>query len=134
MREPRWLKRRVLEIIHADNLARYGGSSGIRAGGDQLIESALARPKHRFTYEPDATLADLAAAYLYGLAKNHGYIDGNKRIAFSAAVAFLRSNGVALSADHEEAYERVVGLVEDRYSESEVAAWIQLRSTPLNPG
>ena len=134
MREPRWLKRRVLEIIHADNLARYGGSPGIRAGGDQLIESALARPKHRFAYEPDTTLAQLAAAYLYGLAKTHGYIDGNKRIAFSAAGAFLRSNGVRLLANNEEAYERVIGLVEGRYSEQEIAEWIQGRSTPLNPG
>jgi death-on-curing protein len=133
MREPRWLKRRVLEILHADNLARYGGSPGIRAGGDQLIESALARPKHRFAYEAEATLADLAAAYLYGLAKNHGYIDGIKRIAFSAAVAFLRSNGIRLSATPEEAYERVIGLVEDRYSDRDIAQWIQSRSTPADP-
>jgi death-on-curing protein len=75
-------------------------------------------------------LAELAAAYLYGLAKNHGYIDGNKRIAFSAAVAFLRSNGIRLAAGDDEAYERVVGLVEDRYSEHDIAEWILSRSIP----
>lgn len=131
MREPRWVKRRVLELIHADNLARYGGAPGVRAGGDQLIESALARPQNRFAYEPNVTLAELAAAYLFGLAKNHGYIDGNKRIAFSAAVAFLRRNGIRLSAEPGEAYERVIGLVEDRYSERDIAEWIQSRSVPL---
>jgi death on curing protein len=125
------MKRRVLEIIHADNLARYGGAAGVRS--DELIESALARPRNRFAYEPETTLAELAASYLYGLAKNHGYIDGNKRIAFSAASSFLKSNGIRLTATQDEAYELVLGVVEGRCTEQEAARWIEEHSTPIPP-
>jgi death-on-curing protein len=130
MREPRWVSRHALDLMHAALIQRYGGAEGVRAGGDELIDSALARPRNRFAYEPESSLADLAAAYLYGLAKNHGYLDGNKRIGFAAAVAFLRANGIRLTADEDEAYTYVIGLVEDRHTEQDVAAWIASRSAP----
>lgn len=131
MREPRWVSRNALEIMHAALIERYGGAVGVRAGGDELIDSALARPQNKLAYEPEASLAGLAAAYLYGLAKNHGFLDGNKRIGFAAAVAFLRANGLRLSAAEDEAYEYVIGLVEDRYTEQDVALWIASHSEPL---
>lgn len=131
MDEPRWVSRKVLDVMHAALIERYGGAAGVRAGGDELIDSALARPQNKFAYEPEASLAGLAAAYLYGLAKNHGYLDGNKRIAFAAAVAFLRANGLRLSAGEDEAYHYVIGLVEDRYTEQDVARWIASHSEPL---
>lgn len=127
MREPRWITRNDLDWMHDDLIQRYGGASGVRAGGEELIESALARPRNRFAYEPDTSLPELAAAYLYGLAKNHGYLDGNKRIAFAAAFSFLIANGLRLTAPPDEAYECVIAMVEDRYTETDVAGWIAER-------
>jgi death-on-curing protein len=118
--------------MHAELIKEHGGAMGVRFGGDELIESALARPQHRFMYE-DASLVQLAAAYLYGLAKNHGYIDGNKRVAFAAAVSFLDMNGVILKADEKEAELRVIGLIEGQYTEQDLAEWIRLHSAPGDP-
>lgn len=130
MREPLWVSRDALDRMHATLIELYGGASGVRAGGGELIDSALARPQNKFAYEPGCSLPDLAAAYLYGLAKNHGYLDGNKRIAFAAAGAFLGANGARLYADPDEAYEYVIGLVEGRHSEQEVALWMARHSEP----
>jgi death-on-curing protein len=124
------VSRSALDTMHARLIDRYGGASGVRAGGDELIDSALARPQNKFAYDPDVSLADLAAAYLFGLAKNHGYLDGNKRIGFAAAAAFLGANGVRLDADEDEAYDYVVGMVEGRFTEQDVALWIARRAEP----
>lgn len=120
----------MVDVIHSELILEHGGAPGVRTGGDDLIESALARPRQRFTYEPKADTASLAAAYLFGLTKNHGYIDGNKRVGFAAAATFLRLNGIRLTASELEAYEAVIGLVEDRYSEEEIAGWIREHSEP----
>lgn len=130
MHEPHWVSRDALDRMHSALIGLYGGASGVRAGGDELIASALARPQNKFAYEPDSSLPDLAAAYLYGLAKNHGYLDGNKRIGFAAAVAFMGANGTRLYAEPDEAYEYVIGLVEGRFSEQDVALWIARHSEP----
>src|SRR3712207_4755354 len=106
-------------------ISEHGGSSGVRAGGDDLIESALARPQNRYAYAEDVDLADLAAAYLFGLAKDHGFIDGNKRVAFSAAATFLLMNGMRLMAPEPEAYDAVINVVEGRWSEAATATWIR---------
>lgn len=82
MREPRWLGRLAVDAMHSELLLEHGGAPGIRDEG--LVESALARPQNRFLYEPEADLANLAAAYLFGFVKNHGFVDGNKRIGFAA--------------------------------------------------
>ena len=125
MDEPIWLTRLILDTIHSELLTEHGGAPGIRAGGDDLIESALARPQHKYAYGSGADLADLAAAYLYGLAKNHGYIDGNKRVGFTAAATFLLLNGLRLTASEPEAYDTVIGVVEGRHTEEQLAAWIR---------
>ena len=131
MDEPRWLTRRVVDIIHFELLQEHGGALGVREGGDELIESALARPRNRFAYEPGSDLAVLGAAYLFGLVKNHGYVDGNKRVAFACATTFLRLNGVRLTASEPEAYDAVIGVVEGRYTEEDLAAWIRANSVEL---
>ena len=125
MAEPRWLSRKVLDVIHSELLSEHGGAVGVRAGGSDLINSALARPLNQFAYEPDTDLSSLAAAYLFGLVKNHGYVDGNKRVAFAAAATFLRLNGVTLTAPEAEAYEMVFGAADSRYSEEDLARWIR---------
>lgn len=131
MDEPRWLTRLIVDVIHSELLKEHGGALGMREGGDDLVESALARPQNRFAYAPESDLAALAAAYLSGLAKNHGYVDGNKRVGFACAVTFLRLNGLRLTASEAEAYDAVLGLVEGRYSEEEIAEWIRGRSEPV---
>ena len=129
--ELRWLSRAVIDLIHSELISEHGGARGIRDGGDELIESALARPKNRFGYVPDADLADLAAAYLLGLARNHGYIDGNKRVAFAAAATFLRLNGLWLTASEVEAYDAVIAVVEARVAEDELADWFRDHTEPV---
>ena len=127
----RWLTRRIVDVIHSELLQEHGGAPGVREGGDDLTESALARPRNRFAYESDADLAALGAAYLFGLVKNHGYVDGNKRVAFACAATFLRLNGLRLTATEPEAYDAVIGAVEGRYTEADLAAWIRASSKPV---
>ena len=134
MREPRWLTRLMIDTIHSELLREHGGSPGVRDGGENLIESALARPRNRLAYESASDLADLAAAYLFGLVKNHGYMDGNKRIGFAAATTFLLLNGIRLMASEADAYDTVIGLTEGRLSEEEVAQWIRGHSEPARSG
>ena len=134
MREPRWLTRLMIDTIHSELLREHGGSPGIRDGGENLIESALARPRNRLAYESASDLADLAAAYLFGLVKNHGYMDGNKRVGFAAAATFLLLNGIRLMASEADAYDTVIGLTEGRLSEEEVAQWIRGHSGPARSG
>jgi death-on-curing protein len=129
--EPIWLTRLILDTIHSELLSEHGGAAGVRSGGDDLIESALARPRHKHAYGPGADLAELAAAYLFGLTKNHGYIDGNKRVGFAAAATFLVLNGVRLTASEPAAYEMVIGIVEGRQTEEQLAAWIRAHSVAM---
>lgn len=128
MEEPRWLTRDFVELVHHELLAEHGGSPGVRAGGDELIESALSRPQNRFAYEPDSDLATLAASYLFGLATNHGFVYGNKRVGFAVAITFLRLNGIRIKASEAEAYDMVIGVVEGRYTETEIADWNRCNS------
>jgi death-on-curing protein len=123
--EPRWLTRPIVDAIHSELLLEHGGETGIAGGGEDLLESALARPKNRLAYEPDSDLAALAAAYLFGLVKNHGYLDGNKRVGFAAAATFLLLNGVRLMASEADAYDAVIGVVEGSRTEPDVAGWLR---------
>jgi death-on-curing protein len=129
MMEPRWLTHLIVDVIHSEMLREHGGAPGVRQGSDDLIESALARPRNRV---PESDSPVLAAAYLAGLAKNHGYVDGNKRVGFACAATFLRLNGLRLTASEPEAYDAVVGLVEGRYSEEQIAAWIRTYSKSIH--
>jgi death-on-curing protein len=132
--EPRWLTRLIVDAIHSELLLDHGGAAGVRAGGDDLLESALARPKNRLAYEPDSDLATLAAAYLFGLVKNHGYVDGNKRVGFAAAATFLLLNGSRLTASEADAYEAVMGAVEGRRTEPDIADWLRANTEPVRRG
>ncbi|MBC7972712.1 MAG: type II toxin-antitoxin system death-on-curing family toxin [Verrucomicrobia bacterium] len=113
--------------IHTRQLKKFGGSSGIRDEG--LLESALAQPQATFSGEfLHTTLYEQAAAYLYHLAKNHPFLDGNKRTAFAVMDTFLRVNGYRLVMADEQAYELVQDVVNGRVSKTELAALLE-RST-----
>jgi death-on-curing protein len=129
--EPRWLTRLIVDAIHSELLLEHGGAAGIAVGGDDLLESALARPKNRLAYEPDSDLATLAAAYLFGLVKNHGYVDGNKRVGFAASATFLLLNGLRLTASEADAYNAVIGAVEGSRTESDTADWLRENTAPI---
>lgn len=125
MREPVWLDRAILEAIHFDQIQEHGGRLGVRDEG--LIESALARPRNKWAYEEACDLASLAAAYGYGLARNHPFVDGNKRVAFMAMYVFLGLNGWDLDAPEPEVVTVVNDVASRRLGEEELAAWLRAR-------
>lgn len=128
MSEPVWLNRRALELLHSQSIAEHGGADGLRDEG--LFESALARPQNLLAYEGVTEPARLAAAYVFGLAKNHAFVDGNKRIAFIAAALFLRLNECRLVADQAEATLVMLSVASGAFSESELAEWIRKHVKP----
>ncbi len=118
----RWISKRALLLLHDESLAEHGGASGIRDEG--LLESALARPENLAAYgEPD--IAALAAAYGFGLAKNHPFVDGNKRAAFLAVGLFLALNGQQLVVSQAEATSTVLALAASEITEEAFAAWLR---------
>lgn len=128
-REPIWLSGELLNHLHSQLIREHGGSYGIRDEG--LIDSALMRPRNRWEYEADVDLPDLAAAYAFGLAKNHGYVDGNKRVAFAAAGVFLIANGLRLMASEGEAYAVMIDLASGELSEEDLARWLRASVEPV---
>jgi death on curing protein len=125
MREPTWLSRRTVEVIHERQLARHGGAAGLRDPG--LLESALMRALNAWGYG-ETDLCELAALYAEGLAKNHPFADGNKRTAFVAAALFLRLNGRRLRAENREAVEKMLGLASGTLPREGFAAWLRDRT------
>jgi|SRR5215470_649345 len=123
MKEPRWIDRQALLYLHSASLSVHGGSEGIRDEG--LLESALARPRNRFLYSPESDLSELAASYGFGLAKNHPFVEGNKRIAFHAIGLSLLINGYELSASQVEATQVMMSLASDELSEEGLAGWVR---------
>lgn len=122
-----WLRREALTAIHAEQLAEHGGSAGVRDQG--LLDSALARPENLAADgEPD--IFDLAAAYAFGIVKNHPFIDGNKRAGFMAGATFLALNGVDLVASEMEAVMKVLALASSELSDEGFAAWLRTNSRP----
>ena len=128
MQEPRWLSRSVIGIIHTDLIREHGGRFGVREEG--LIQSALDRPRNKWTYEDGVDLADLAAANGYGLVTNHGFVDGNKRVAFLALGLFLALNGRRLTADKVEATRAMLGVAAGEVGEEDLAEWLRIHSAP----
>ena len=122
MSQPRWLTLRDVIDMHAEQLALFGGPAGIRDQG--LLESAIARPINQWLYG-NAGLAELAAAYAFGIARNHPFIDGNKRAAFAALMAFLRLNKIGFRPPSPEATAIILELAEGKVSEDGLARWIQ---------
>jgi death-on-curing protein len=126
--EPRWISKKALLFLHEESLATFGGASGLRDEG--LLESALARPQNIHAYNPDCTIADLAASYAFGLAKNHPFVDGNKRAAFLAMGVFLSINGLKLIADQVDAIQTMLAVAAGELEERGLADWIHKNSVP----
>jgi death-on-curing protein len=121
-----WLEKALALAIHERQLAEHGGTGGVRDEG--LLESALARPQQLHAYgNPAPDLAELAAALAYGLARNHPFVDGNKRTAHVAYRTFLELNGAELVATDEEKYVAMVALAEGKLGERDFAAWLRER-------
>jgi len=119
--ELRWLSLEEVLVIHERQLGRFGGAPGIRDRG--ALESALARPVNKWMYER-ADIVDLAAAYAFGIARNHPFFDGNKRVAFLTMAAFLRLNGVRFAPSQEAATAAMLALASDEIDEAGFARWI----------
>jgi death-on-curing protein len=128
MNEPEWLDLDIVLDFHAEQLALFGGADGIRDRG--LLESALARPMNKFVYG-ERDLAPLAAAYGFGVAKNHPFVDGNKRTALASMIVFLGLNGIDLDAPQEAATAIVLSLAAGEITEEVLARWIADHMRPL---
>ena len=120
--EPVWLGLDVALAVHDRQLAEHGGPAGIRDQG--MLESALARPIHRWSYGEDDP-AVLAAAYAFGIARNHPFVDGNKRTAWIFARLFLALNGVTLRFNPEDAIRTMLALAAGELAEDELADWFR---------
>lgn len=122
-----WISPAVALAIHAEQTAEHGGGEGVRNAG--LLESAIARPQNRAVYrEPDA--AELAAAYAFGIARNHPFVDGNKRTAAVVGETFLMLNGYRLGASDAELVVAIMALAAGDLSESELADWFRAHIAP----
>ena len=127
----RWITKQALVLLHGESLAIHGGSEGMRDEG--LLESALMRPQNTVAYAdadnpPDAAV--LAASYGVGIAKNHPFIDGNKRTAFLAVGLFFFLNGLRLQASQAEATLTMIAVAAGDISEEDFAAWLREHSVP----
>lgn len=122
MNEPRWLTLDDVQFLHGEQLEMFGGPAGLRDAG--LLESALDRPRNRWAYE-QGDLPMLAAAYAFGIARNHPFVDGNKRTAFAAMMVFLRINGVRFAPPPPEATAIVLDLAAGLVGEEGLTRWIR---------
>lgn len=123
----RWIDKRALLLLHGESLSEHGGAAGMRDEG--LLDSALARAPNLAAYgEPDA--ADLAATYGFGIARNHPFVDGNKRVAFLAVGMFLALNGYRLAATPADATVAMFAFAAGEIGEAEFAAWLRAHIKP----
>jgi death-on-curing protein len=120
--EPKWLTYDQVVAVHSRQLRRFGGAAGLRDDG--LLRSAIERPINKWHYE-QGELPELAAAYAFGLAKNHAFVDGNKRIAFMSMMTFLRKNGVRFAPEQALATKIIMSLAAGEVSEESLARWIR---------
>jgi len=119
-----WIERPLAIAIHERQLAEHGGGIGVR--DESLLDSALARPQQSHAYgDPPPDIADLAASLAFGLARNHPFVDGNKRTAHVCYRVFLALNGTDLVASDEDKYVTMIALAEGSLSEAEFAAWLR---------
>ncbi len=123
--EPRWLTTEQVIAIHDEQIAEFGGLSGIRDEG--ALHSAGDTPRNKWAYE-ESDLQGLAAAYGFRLARNHAFADGNKPTALVAMYAFLAKNGLRLSAEEAETVLTMIALAEGKLSENRLAAWLKSNS------
>ncbi|MGI8410196.1 MAG: type II toxin-antitoxin system death-on-curing family toxin [Pyrinomonadaceae bacterium] len=118
-----WIAYNSVLAMHKRQIAEHGGTNGLRDEG--LLLSALARPENLEAYVENVDLAALAASYAFGIAKNHPFLDGNKRTALVVAVTFLNLNGYDFDASSEETYTMFLGLAEGSISEDDLAVWFR---------
>lgn len=121
--EPRWIARSVALAIHGDQIRQHGGAHGIRDEG--LLDSALHRARHRFEYAADSDLLVLGACYCTGIARNHPFLDGNKRAAFQTMYVFLGLNGRRIEALETEVVTLMLGVAEGSIDEAGLATWLK---------
>jgi death on curing protein len=125
--EPRWLSRFVVDAIQAEQLREHGGLPGLR--DENALESALARPRQKWHYDSSVDLPVLAAAYAFGLVRNHPYRDGNKRIGFLALVTFLELNGLPCEATDLDVVAAFLALADGSCSEDALVQWVRNRTS-----
>jgi death on curing protein len=126
VKEPRWVKRTWVDALHLEELRHFGGQNGVRDQG--AIESAIARPQNKWAYDGVSELPLLAASLGYGLVRNHGYVDGNKRVGFVAMGVFLELNGYALQTDEADVVRTMLAVAAGTMSEEELGAWVTARA------
>jgi death-on-curing protein len=120
--EPNWISKKALLLLHEESLAEFGGARGLQDEG--LLESALARPQNVHAYSSASTLTELAAAYGFGIAKNHAFVDGNKRAAFLSIGLFLSMNGYRLVAKQADAIRAMLSVASGSMDEAALASWL----------
>ena len=119
-----WIEKPLVLALHDRQIAEHGGSAGVR--DESLLDSALARPHQLFAYgDPTPDLADLAASLAFGLAKNHPFVDGNKRSAIVSCETFIEMNDATLDADDASLYQAILFLAESKFTEHEFAEWLR---------
>lgn len=129
MDDPIWISSELAVAIHKRQLAEHGGADGVRDMG--LLESALGRARHLFAYtDPTPDIPALAASYAFGIARNHAFIDGNKRTAYVVCRTFLLLNGLDLTASKEERYQAFLDLAAGALTEEQLAAWLTSHTRP----
>lgn len=129
MDDPLWISAELAIAIHQRQLAEHGGADGVRDQG--LLESALSRPRHLFAYsDPTPEMPELAAAYAFGIARNHAFIDGNKRTAAVVCETFLELNGWDLAASDSEMYPIFLDLAAGALDEDGLADWLKQKAKP----
>jgi len=122
MNGPVWLEARALVLVHSESIALFGGAAGLRDPG--LLESALARSRNLHAYG-ETDVCALAAAYSFGLVRNHPFVDGNKRAAFLACAVFLEINGLRMIAGEADVAETVLALADGAVDEAAFADWVR---------
>ena len=127
MSQPRWLLEQTIIAVQSILLKEHGGATGIR--DEDMLASALNRPIDKYNYNKGCTLFELAAAYSFGLAKNHAFVDGNKRIAFVAGTIFLELNGYEFKASEPDATIMFENLAASKVAEDELASWFERNSS-----
>jgi death-on-curing protein len=129
MKEPLWVSRKAVLAMHSAQLAEHGGSDGIR--DETLLDSALAKSHNVFAYGDQPDVFRLAASYAFGIARNHAFVDGNKRTALVVSLTFLDRNGWDVVAPKEDVYFTFLHLADGSLTEDELTAWFTRHAVPL---
>ena len=128
--EPQWVEEPTVMHYHREQIAEHGGGAGIRDIG--LLQSALARPQNAFHYNQVVSLSRLAACYGFGIAKNHAFVDGNKRTALVVTLSFLALNGYAVKSTQDENHDTFYALAAGNLTEEQLADWLESKMVALS--